>query len=48
MRGSPSDAQLCRRFELCTGSNYDLFYKIQEFDRCPGVTPNNTEQKNRS
>jgi len=48
MRFTPSDAQLRRRFEFCTGGNYDLFYKIQEFDRCPGVTPNNTEQKNPS
>lgn len=46
MRGTPSDEQLRRRFEFCTGGNYDLFYKIQEFDRCPGVTENNTEQRN--
>ena len=48
MREAPSEEHLRRRFAFCTGGNYDLFYAMQRFDRCPGVTENNTEQRNPS
>lgn len=39
MKEAPDEEYLRRRFEFCTGGNYDLFLAAQEFDKTPGVPP---------
>ncbi len=36
-RGTPADDQLRRRFRFCTGGDWDLFFKTQDFDKIPGI-----------
>src|SRR5690606_20677079 len=39
------EEKLKRRFQLCTGCNYDDFMDIKYLDETPGVNPGNLETK---
>lgn len=38
---APTDELLRRRFAFCTGGDFDLFCKAQDFDKTPGVPEDN-------
>lgn len=46
LRQTPTEEQLRRRFNFCTGGDYDLFYAMQDFDLCPGVAEPPLKQQN--